>query len=165
MLGPVIFVLGIYSEIEIYMSKKHSKNKNETLKLSHEYYPLFQAYGSLIFCSFVSGLCAFLRFGVYHKNYNRVIKLGRMASFLAKALCCQIPVFFFYNADPMGWRTKNGLFGPWGPIELPFCTCLYCVVGQPYFVRRCNNLVNETKEVVNFLQGVARKVQKNKANN
>ncbi|XP_021953273.1 uncharacterized protein LOC110850098 [Folsomia candida] len=159
-LGPIIFILGIVTEVQDYVEKRDTKNANEN-DLTLKYYPLFWAHGSLIFCSFVSGLCANFAVTVFCKS-NWEIKFLKVATFLAKALFCQILLYFFYNVDPIGWRTHNGLLGPRGPIELPVCTCFYCFVVQYYYATECTKFVKEAQKLAKVRQGIERRVQQNR---
>ncbi|XP_021953259.1 uncharacterized protein LOC110850084 [Folsomia candida] len=135
-LGPTIFIWGIYPELLNYMEKREANNVTDE-ELALKYHPLLWAYLSMLFCSFVSGVCADLAVTIFSNNSNWRIKLGKVATFLAKALFFQTLAFIFYNVDPLEWRTPDGLLGSWGPIELPIPTCCYCVLVQLYFSRIC----------------------------
>ncbi|OXA54709.1 uncharacterized protein LOC110849911 [Folsomia candida] len=130
--GPLMFIWGMFSELETYEEKRDASNTADT-ELGDTYNPIFWAYRSLIFCSFFSGLFAIWAVTIFRDDCNWEIRLGRVATLLAKAMYWQIVAFFFYNVDPMGWRMKDGLLGSWEPIELPFLTYFYCVVVQYFF--------------------------------
>ncbi|XP_021952936.1 uncharacterized protein LOC110849792 [Folsomia candida] len=141
--GPLMFTWGIYSELEIYEERRRAKKE-----LRDTYNPVFWAYGFLIFCSFFSGLFAMCAVTVFRNDCDWEIKLGRLATFLAKAIIFQILAIFFYNFDPMGWRTRDGFLGSWVRIKLPCFTYFYCLMVQYYFVKTIGKFVEEAKDVV-----------------
>ncbi|XP_021952971.1 uncharacterized protein LOC110849825 [Folsomia candida] len=162
--GPILFIWGIYPELETCLKGSDTKIKNDK-DLARKYDPLLWAYGSMIFCSFVSGLCTNFAVTVFRKHCDLQIKLGRVAVYLAKALLFQNLAFMFYNLDPLEWRTKDGLLGPWGQIELPSGTCLYSIAVQYYFARKIGKFVIEAENAVKLRQDIVNRVQRNRASN
>lgn len=142
-----MFIWGIYSELDAYEEKRDANNTtNKDLEL--EYNPVFWAYRCLILCSFFSGLFAMWAVTIFRKEGNWEIRLGRVATSLAKAMYWQIVAIIFYNLDPFEWRTRDGLLGPWGRIDLPFLTYYYCFAVQYYFAKQIGKFVQEAKDVV-----------------
>ncbi|OXA38514.1 uncharacterized protein LOC110861818 [Folsomia candida] len=160
--GPIIFIAEFFALPETDVENSNNVTDEE---LALEYDALLWAYISMIFCSFVSGLCAMWAVTVVRNDCYWEIKLGKVATFLAKALFFQNLAFIFYNLDPLEWRTKGGLLETWGQIDLLPGTCLYCVALQYYFARQIALFVMEAEKLVKTRQDIVKKAQRNRASN
>ncbi|XP_021953210.1 uncharacterized protein LOC110850034 [Folsomia candida] len=147
-LGPIIISGGIVSDVANYKAQRNANNKS--IELALEYVPLFCAYLCMIICSFCSGLCAIMASAVVDCKW--VIRLAKVANFFSKLLYWQILLFVLYNWDPMEWRIWEGLPTTWGSINLPTPTCLYCVLGQLYFVNQSTKLISGVQNLLKWEQ-------------